>query len=193
MASDKEQTEPRYYGIYQGVVVRNDDPEGVARLILRVPGVVQESAWAFPFGLPGAGSPQRGMVDVPPQGSDVAVMFVAGDPERPMWTGGNFGKPAGATEVPSPFVPVKPADAGAVKAYETKRWLVTYDERPGQEYFRIEDKVSGDKIELDGNARGMTLQATSFLNIICKGTISLQGLNIQIGGRQVIRNGKPVQ
>lgn len=191
--SAQEQVEPRYYGIYQGIVVRNDDPEGLGRVTVKVEGVLNaESGWAYPFGWPGAGSAQRGAFDVPPVSGDVIVMFLGGDPERPWWTGGNFGKPAGKSEVPTPLQGVQAADAFRVKAYETARWLVTYDERPGSESLRLEDKVSGDSIEIDGHAMGIQIMASTMVRVVCTGTIDMKAPVIQLGGRTVLQNGKVI-
>lgn len=77
----------RHYGKYRGVVVDNDDPNGLARLRARVPEVLGdvESGWALPS-VPYAG-PDAGVHLVPPPGAGVWVEFEAGDVSRPIWTG----------------------------------------------------------------------------------------------------------
>lgn len=193
MSSAQEQSEPRYYGLYHGVVVDNADPMGLSRVTVRVPGVIGgESGWALPYGFPGAGGPQRGLFDVPEIGTDVYIQFLGGDPQCPRWTGGNWGKPGGKNEVPTPLLAVAPAEAHQVKAYETARWLVTYDERAGKESLKIADKISGDNIELDGHAMGIVIKATSILSIQADGVIDIKAPVIQLGGRTVIQNGKPI-
>lgn len=184
---------PRYHGVYGGVVVRNDDPDVLGRVTVQVPGIIGgESGWAWPMGLPGAGSMKRGLFDVPPVGSDVFVMFLGGDPDRPLWMGGNYGKPGGKSEVPTPLQTATPADQTRVKVYETERWLVTYDERAGKESLKLEDKISGDNIELDGHAMAVVIKATSLLHVAADGAINLKAPVIQIGGRTVLQNGKPI-
>jgi hypothetical protein len=194
MSSDKEQHEARYYGLYDGVVEDVADPQGLARIRVRVPGVLPGgSAWAYPFGGPGAGAGQRGLVDVPSVGSAVGVMFLGGDPEHPRWCGGNWGKPQGETEVPTPFKAIAPADSDKVKAWETSRWLFTLDERKGQELMRLEDKVSGDFIAFDGHQFSGTMKFTTLLTLQVDGILDLKATQIQIGGRTLLQNGKPIQ
>ena len=194
MASHLEESEPRYYGMHIGVVAANDDPEVLGRVKVRVPGVIDgESPWAWPIGMPGAGSAQRGLFDVPPQGSEVAVWFLQGDPERPYWMPGYWGKPGGTSEAPTALKGAEPAEQGAIKAYETARWLVTYDERQQKERFRIEDKVSGDHIEFDGNKMALEIAATTTIRLVGKGQVLIEGLDISIGGRKLLQNGKPIE
>lgn len=190
MTSQHETDEPRYYGLYHGVIVNNADPKVLGRVTVKVNGVhEEESGWAIPFGFMGAGSAQRGAFDVPPVGSDVFVMYLGGDPERPYWTGGNPGAPGGKSEAPTALQDVKPEEQGQVKAYETDRYLVTYDDREGKQTLRLLDKIFGDVVEMDGNAGAITIQATSLLRLVSQGTVSIEGTQIQVGGRVVLQNG----
>lgn len=194
MSSDKETHEPRYYGLHSGTVVDTADPQGLCRVRLHIPGVYEgDSPWAYPLGLPGAGSAQRGTIDVPPKGSEVGVFFLQGDPERPHWMAGHWGKPGGQTELPTVVKDVQASDHDKVKGYETKRFLVTYDDRPGQEVFRVEDKVLGVKIEIDAHAAAVNIEGQSQVNIKSKGLVSIDGPIVTIAGRVVLRNGKPIQ
>lgn len=193
MSSQHETTEARYFGCYFGIVTDSSDPEVLGRVRVRVPGIIDgESAWAWPFGMLGAGAAQRGAFDVPDVSSDVLVMFLGGDPERPLWTGGNFGKPNGKSEVPKPLASVSPGEQSKVKAYETARWLVTYDDRSESPVFRVEDKISGDIVELDGRSMSMNLKGTVQVNITSDGVVAIVAPTITLNGRLVLAGG-PIQ
>jgi len=78
----------RYYGKYRGMVVDVDDPEKLGRITAKVPEILQDqtSPWALPA-VPFAG-PSHGLVLIPEVGDGVWIEFEAGDPSRPIWTGG---------------------------------------------------------------------------------------------------------
>ena len=72
----------RFYGIYQGVCIDNEDPDSTYKIKLQVPQVLGTSVteWAYPCLQPGASG-------VPDVGQVVWVMFIAGDPNFPVWIG----------------------------------------------------------------------------------------------------------
>jgi hypothetical protein len=78
----------RFYGKYRGLVVVNVDPLQQGRIQAMIPEVLGEipSTWALPC------SPYAGMGSgfwaIPPIGAAVWMEFEAGDPSRPIWTGG---------------------------------------------------------------------------------------------------------
>jgi uncharacterized protein involved in type VI secretion and phage assembly len=78
----------RFYGKYRGIVVDVDDPRSMGRVRARVPEVLQdvESGWALPAA-PYAGD-GVGAWTIPPVDAAIWVEFEAGDPSRPIWTGG---------------------------------------------------------------------------------------------------------
>ena len=54
MAGEFDTDDPRYTALYIGEVVDRDDPEGLGRVRLRIPGLVDPaSSWAFPLGTVG--------------------------------------------------------------------------------------------------------------------------------------------
>jgi Type VI secretion system/phage-baseplate injector OB domain len=67
-----------YGGTYKAVVVDNADPMGQSRLMVRVPDVGLESAWANPLS---GSSGDR----VPAVGDEVMIQFEGGDSDRPVW------------------------------------------------------------------------------------------------------------
>ena len=74
--------------MYVGVVTKNDDPEKLGRVKVRIPGLVDpESAWAFPMGAPGGGSKRHGFFSPPVVGAEVCVFFHGGDPDHPWFIG----------------------------------------------------------------------------------------------------------
>jgi uncharacterized protein involved in type VI secretion and phage assembly len=91
-------TGEKYYGIYRGTVVNNVDAMQLARIQVLVPDVggITPSTWAMPH-VPFTGK-QMGAFVVPQIGSGVWVQFEAGDPDRPVWSGGFWGN---AAEVPA--------------------------------------------------------------------------------------------
>ena len=71
--------EVRYPGLYIGEVVDREDPEGIGRVRVRIPGLVEPASnWAFPLGTVGGGSDRRGFYSVPEKGAEVGVLFTTG-------------------------------------------------------------------------------------------------------------------
>jgi uncharacterized protein involved in type VI secretion and phage assembly len=85
----------RFYGKYEAVVTRTDDPLEIGRLRARVPAVLGEhveSGWALPC-MPFGGGKDRGFLAVPEVGDTVWIEFATGDPSRPIWSGVFWGAP----------------------------------------------------------------------------------------------------
>lgn len=149
MASESDDDEIRHTGLYIGVVVKRDDDEMLGRVRVRIPGLVEPmSAWAFPLGTVGGGSDARGFYAVPEEGAEVGVLFHQGDVDHPYYLCGHWGKPDGQSEVPAPIRGLSKADAPRVRAFETSRYLISFDDRDGKELLTIKDKSSGDRVEL---------------------------------------------
>lgn len=77
----------RFYGKYRGIVVDNQDPNGLMRIQATVPSVLgtTTSGWALPC-VPYAGQ-GVGMFLVPDPGTAVWIEFEGGDVSLPIWTG----------------------------------------------------------------------------------------------------------
>lgn len=181
-------------GMYRGVVVDNADPKKAGRCRISIPGITPDDggAWAWPIGWAGAGGPQAGIYAPPTVvGSDVCVWFEMGDVEHPYYTGGN----PGFAEVPPEVsdAETSPEDAPLVHAWETPRWRIKIDSRPGHEEVHIRDKVSDDVLEIDGVNMGIRIKGTGAVVVECDGSITLRAPSINIGGRQLIQNGKPLK
>lgn len=85
------QARTRHFGKYRGLVTDNEDPAAIGRIKAQVPELFGElsTPWATPCA-PYTG-PGVGLHAVPPVGAGVWIEFEAGDPSRPIWTGGWWG------------------------------------------------------------------------------------------------------
>jgi uncharacterized protein involved in type VI secretion and phage assembly len=193
MAGEFDTDDPRYTALYIGEVVDRDDPEGLGRVRVRIPGLVDPaSPWAFPLGTVGGGSDRRGFFSVPEKGAEVGVLFHQGDVDHPFYLCGHWGKPNGKAEVPEPARDLPKEEVPQVRAFETGRFLLVFDDRAGKEAFLIKDKKSGDEIEFDGAAMGITIKATSALLLKADGMVNIEGAAVQINGRLVLPGPKPI-
>jgi uncharacterized protein involved in type VI secretion and phage assembly len=194
MSGEFDTSDPRYTALYIGQVVDRTDPECLGRVRVRIPGLVEPaSAWAFPLGTVGGGSDRRGFFAVPETGAEVGILFHQGDPDHPYYLcGGHWGKPGGATEVPEPARDLSPAETPQVRAFETGRFLLVFDDRAGREALVIKDKRSGDQLELDGAAMGITIKATSALILKADGLVSIDATTLVLNGRVVLPGTKAI-
>lgn len=83
----------RYYSSYRGFVVDNNDTEGYGRLKLLVPQIYGNQVmdyWAWPKN--NYSGKNYGMQCIPNKQDMVFVEFEMGDPRKPIWTYGHFGK-----------------------------------------------------------------------------------------------------
>ena len=79
----------RYYSSYPGFVIQNEDPEGMQRLILKIPVIASDQVvniWALPKGM--YGGEGHGVFITPSIGDMVWVSFRNGNPKFPMWSFG---------------------------------------------------------------------------------------------------------
>ena len=91
----------RYYSIYRGFVIDNNDPNNYSRLQLKVPHVYGDTImkyWAWQKNC--FSGPNYGCQIIPRKGELVWVEFEMGDPRRPVWSYGHFGKTGGVIEKP---------------------------------------------------------------------------------------------
>jgi uncharacterized protein involved in type VI secretion and phage assembly len=137
----------------------------------------------------GGGSDRRGFFAVPEVGAEVGVLFHQGDVDHPYYLCGHWGKPDGATEVPEPVKSLSVADTPQVRAFETGRFLLVFDDRAGHEALVIKDKRSGDQLELDGVGMGITIKGTAALILKADGIVSIEGTTVVINGRLVLPGG----
>jgi len=160
----------RYYSCYRGFVVDNNDKEGYARIKLSVPQVYGSEfmeEWAWPRG--NFAGPGYGSQCIPQVRDMVWVEFEQGDPRKPIWSHGHFGrKPDGSKEKPSELL-----DIGNFWFKTPGGHLIEFDDTNKE--IRITDiggnhiKISGGLLQLNGKAEpsvlGDTLEVT--LEEIC--------------------------
>ena len=86
------QSRTLHFGKYRGLVADNQDPAAIGRIKAQVPEVFGDAVltpWATPCApYTGAGV---GLHSIPPIGAGVWIEFEAGDPSRPIWSGGWWG------------------------------------------------------------------------------------------------------
>jgi uncharacterized protein involved in type VI secretion and phage assembly len=173
MAGEFNTDDPRYTALYIGQVVDREDPEGLGRVRVRVPGLVEPaSAWAFPLGTVGGGSEGRGFFAIPEQGAEVGILFHQGDIDHPYYLSGHWGKPAGQTEVPGPVRGLAKQDVPRVRAFETERFILVFDDRAGSERLLLKDKSTGDLITIDAGV-GIRVKTTKDLRIEVDGDLAV--------------------
>lgn len=156
----------KYFGIYRGTVINNVDPMQMGRIMATVPDVggLTPSSWAMPA-VPIAGK-QMGTFLVPQIGAGVWIQFEAGDPDRPVWTGGWWGS---AAEVPALALAGVPGDPNIVLQSSLQNAIVISD--------------------LPGPTGGIMLKSTTGATIIVNDT----GIYIQNGkGASIVMAGPSV-
>lgn len=81
----------RYYGLYQGIVVNNKDPEKRGRLQVQIPSILGEQTFEeWIYGKSIFNGNEIGIFAIPSVGSGVWISFINGDPEMPIWEMGWF-------------------------------------------------------------------------------------------------------
>jgi uncharacterized protein involved in type VI secretion and phage assembly len=156
----------KYYGIYRGTVFNNVDPLQTGRIMAIIPDVggITPSTWAMPS-VSYTGK-QMGAFMVPQIGAGVWIQFEAGDPDRPVWSGGFWGD---ASEVPALALAGVPADPNIVFQSALQNAIVISD--------------------LPGPTGGIMLKSTTGATIIVNDT----GIYIQNGqGASIVMTGPTV-
>lgn len=184
---DDEEATVRIYGLQIGTVTENEDDLGAGRIRARIQ-VVHEphGPWAWPLGTVGGGGPGQGMHVVPKIGSEVGIFFKDGDPDHPYYLAGHYGSPSDkGPETPTPVKSLSPADTVKVAAFEFGRYIVVIDDRDGHRGLVLQDKLSEDRIEHDGEKMSWVIKGTSLVLIQADGTVAIDAPIIIIGGRAV--------
>jgi uncharacterized protein involved in type VI secretion and phage assembly len=168
--------------MYVGYVTQRRDPEGLGRVRVCIPGLVEpESAWAWPLGTAGGGSKDNGLFAVPEEGAEVAVFFNQGDVDTPFYLTAHWGKPGGQSELPEEAQRDPPDN----RVLSTKTFRIELDESAGQRKLRLTNKKTGDHLEFDAEANSVTLEATTALTLRAVGRIALEATEVTIAGRVV--------
>ena len=179
---DIQARDTRLLGMYVGYVTHRRDPDRLGRVRVCIPGVVEpHSAWAWPLGTAGGGFKDRGIFAVPEEGAEVAVFFNQGDVDAPYYLSAHWGKPDGESEVPEE-AQLDPPDN---RVLATPTFRVELDESEDTRRLKLTNKKTGDHLVFDAEENSVTLAATSALTLRAVGAVSIEGVQITIGGRVV--------
>jgi uncharacterized protein involved in type VI secretion and phage assembly len=185
MTHENDAGDVRFYAMYVGEVVDRSDPEGLGRVRVRIPGLVEDAGpWAWPLGSPGGGIKQRGLKMVPRLHAEVAVFFHGGNPDVPYYMPAQWGTGEMLTDPAA----VPTAEMPDVDSLETERYAITIDNRPGHETLRLKDKSTGDMIEMDGTSAtgpGITIQGSAAILLKSSGAVVIDATSVVIMGRKV--------
>lgn len=151
-----QKVEHRFYGKYRGFVVKNDDPEHLGRLKVKVPSILGDevvTGWAMPC-VPYGGDANQGFLFIPEVDAGVWVEFEEGDLEFPIWVGTFWSKPGGESELPKPNN-ADGSEQGSVQNPPTRKIIKTkkghtiqFEDADGEERIIIEDAYKN-KIIMD--------------------------------------------
>lgn len=179
---DIQARDTRLLGMYVGYVTHRRDPDRLGRVRVCIPGVVEpHSAWAWPLGTAGGGFKDRGLFAVPEEGAEVAVFFNQGDVDAPYYLSAHWGKPDGESEVPEEAQQDPPDN----RVLATPTFRVELDESKDTRRLKLTNRKTGDHLVLDAEENSVTLAATSALTLRAVGAVSIEGVQITIGGRVV--------
>lgn len=188
-AMDRAAARRRLYGVYPALVTDVKDPDGQGRVRVSLPwapdaGGAACEVWAR-LAVPFAGS-NRGTWFIPDVNDEVLLAFEAGDPGRPVVTGGLWnGQDA----------PPETMDGGGqnnLKTIRTRSGLVIrMDDSQGQEKVRIETP-GGQSLELrdgpgtvemtDSNGNSVTLESAGItVQAAAKVTVSASSVEVSAG------------
>jgi len=183
--------EQRLTGLYAGLVIDRQDPEGLGRVRVQIPGIVDESAWALPKG---SGAAQWGSNIVPPEGADVYVQFVNGRIDRPVYEPGWPGNPTSGKET---FPEFEDPD---VAVFGIGPFRMVIDNREGQETATVKmiRDVNGNEesmveftLELASNSFSGFVQTALILE--AGGIVDIDANQVQIRKRVVMPIPRPIQ
>jgi uncharacterized protein involved in type VI secretion and phage assembly len=157
---------PKYYGIYRATVVNNIDPLNIGRIMATVTDVGGPTPSTPAMPMVSIAGKQMGTFMVPQIGAGVWLQFEAGDPDRPVWTGGWWGN---AAEVPALALAGVPGDPNIVIQTTLQNAIVVSD--------------------VPGPTGGIMLKSTTGATIIVNDT----GIYIQNGkGASIVMTGPSV-
>jgi hypothetical protein len=175
---------------YEGIVVNRNDPKGDGRVTVRIEGKMAESAWARPQG---SGAQNWGRIRVPPVGAIVLVDFIRQDSEFPSYRPGWIVRPGGESTA------VKEFESPDVSYDAVGPFRTIIDNREGQRSMSIimVKEINGEEKNLaeltfDYEHNTVRLAAVTGIKIESKGLIDIDANTLQIKGRVVNPNGRPV-
>lgn len=149
---DGDEHERRFPFLFLGLVTDRADPEGLGRVKIEVPGLIepQTPGWAWPLGVPGGGSRERGTFEPPAIGAQVAVFFVHGLVDHPCYFTGPWGAPGGSSDIPEGGI--VEADDRQNAVTEDEEWKISRDSRAASPGYTVRHRNSSQAIRLDATA-----------------------------------------
>lgn len=173
--------DPRFMGMQLGYVTHRNDPEGLGRVRVCIPGLIEpHSEWAWPLGTVGGGSKDCGFHAVPELGAEVAVFFRGARPEAPHFLSAHAAKPNGKSELPEE-AQAQPDN----RVLSTPSFRIELDETPGRRKLKLTSKKTGDHLLFDAEDNTVTLNATTALLIHAVGAVEIKAPQVTIRGRIV--------
>lgn len=175
MATGRDRRDQRIEGLHIGRVTRRDDPDGLGRVRVEIPGLLEpESDWAWPLGSPGGGTAQRGSFRPPAVDSTVGVLFNQGEIDEPYYLTGPWGSPDGESDIPTGAAVGTGGDLRdrQVAVEEDGEWRLTVDSTtvPGGKRWLLEHISTGLSILLDGDADEIHLVSPASDQALVRGT-----------------------
>lgn len=162
--------------LYPATVVENEDPKGLRRVRITIPGLIEpQSPWALPLATAGGGSKDRGGVIVPEVGATVGVMFAFADPAKPYYIAG-------------------PQAAGEPVEADPDKFVLRYDDfelrwEKVLQVLSVKNMRTGDEVTFNGLLGTVKVNAVAEVEIAAAGKVSITAAIIELNGRPVLPGG----
>jgi len=178
------------WGVYEGQVIKREDDGSttwtgrpLGRIKVRIPGMIEESAWAYPSGW---GKNQNG--PVPPLDDIVEVFFLGGHRDSPRWRPSHPGEGETFPEFTHPDISVFGDDKlrivrDPIAGYTTIRAMETVNDEPDV-LVEIFISHTGRAIRIYGGA-GVKVESQGQLTVESAGDVDVQG-------RKILPRNKPL-
>jgi len=202
-------------GFIEGIVKVNEDPEGLGRVKVLIPGLIEPytSYWIKPACWPGAGGKNKGSQYPIELETQVYVMFKDGIWDSPESSAIYLTGFYGVDENEVSLGPVSIRQAADVERARKRcclwenAWMAFYviDDADEQRVV-IETKetrtdgqqISRSRLEIGANAgesrkaQQVRLEAGTVLTLYCEGLIDIEAGVLQLNGRTVLKGGGPI-
>lgn len=180
-------------GPWTGIVIRRDDPEKLYRVKLKIPGRLDETDWAYPFGFV-TGQKRGGGPFVPDLGTKALVF----------WEGGDINGTVSC--IPGMFhrgwVPsghVIDEDGGDNFVWQNDKIRIEVDTRDSSAGLRIAKlddtgDAAGTALVVDFDTATNQVEISTTLGLVLKstGAVEIEGGTVTINSRPVSPGGEPL-